>query len=186
MRLYAAASRASNPAVPQASLLSAGAQISKTFRKFNGVNQAMLNQLRYRFAMFMQGRYGTDQLSRFLSAVVIVLLILRWIGNFVLAFPGVRLFFSISGFAIAILLFLIYFRTFSRNIPRRYAENRKFLELKDRAGSLFHRNSRTAGQRIEYHIYRCPQCSQKIRIPRGKGRIMVRCPRCGVEFMKQS
>lgn len=146
----------------------------------------MMNQLRYRFTMFMQGRYGTDQLSRFLTMIVIVLLILRWIGNLVLTLPGVRLFFSISGYVVAILLFVIYFRTFSRNIPRRYAENQKFLAIKARAAALFHRKGRTAGQRIEYHIYRCPQCSQKIRIPRGKGRIMVRCPRCSMEFMKQS
>lgn len=146
----------------------------------------MIKNLRYRLALFMQGRYGTDQLSRFLSLVVIVLIVLDMAANAFLAFPGVRFFVRISGILYTILLFVIYFRTFSRNIPRRYAENRKFLALREKISSFFRRSGHNAGQRIEYHIYKCPQCRQKIRIPRGKGRIMVRCPKCGTEFMKQS
>ena len=91
----------------------------------------MFRNLRYRFALFMQGRYGTDQLSRFLSVVVIILLAAEWIANHFLAFPGMLLFVRIAGILNAVLLFAIYFRTFSRNIPRRYAENQKFLGLKD-------------------------------------------------------
>ena len=146
----------------------------------------MFKNLRYRFAIFMQGRYGTDQLSRFLSIVVVLLIVFDWIANAFLAFPGGRVFVHFSGIIYALLLFVIYFRTFSRNIPRRYAENQKFLSLAGRLSSFFGRTGRSAGQRIEYHIYKCPQCSQKIRIPRGKGRIMVRCPKCGTAFMKQS
>ena len=146
----------------------------------------MLRNLRYRFALFMQGRYGTDQLSRFMSAVVIILLIAEWILNRFLAFPGVMMFMKAAGIINAVFLFIIYFRTFSRNIPRRYAENQKFLALKDRVASFFGRAGHSTTQRIEYHNYKCPGCGQKIRIPRGKGRIMVRCPKCGTEFIKQS
>ena len=146
----------------------------------------MFKNLHYRFALFMQGRYGTDQLSRFLSIVVVVLIVFDWIANAFLAFPGVRVFVHFSGIIYALLLFVIYFRTFSRNIPRRYAENQKFLELKGRLSSFFGRAHRGSAQRIEYHIYKCPQCSQKIRIPQGKGRIIVRCPKCGHEFQKRS
>lgn len=146
----------------------------------------MLNNLRYRLALFMQGRYGTDQLSRFLSVVLIILLAMRWVLNWFLALPGALAFARVTGIVDMVLIFAIYFRTFSRNIPRRYAENQKFLALQGRVSSFFGRTRRNAGQRIEYHIYKCPGCSQKIRIPRGKGRIMVRCPRCGTQFMKQS
>lgn len=134
----------------------------------------------------MQGRYGTDQLSRFLSLVVIVLIVLDMIANAFLAFPGVQFFVRISGIIYTVLLFVIYFRTFSRNIPRRYAENQKFLSLKQKISSFFGKSGHSSGQRIEYNIYKCPQCRQKIRIPRGKGRIVVRCPKCGTEFMEQS
>ena len=146
----------------------------------------MFKNLHYRFALFMQGRYGTDQLSRFLSVILIVLILLEWICNRFLAFPGVLLFVRAAGFINMILLFVLYFRTFSRNIPKRYAENQKFLELKSRLSSFFGKTHRGSSQRIEYHIYKCPKCRQKIRIPRGKGRIMVRCPKCSTEFMKQS
>lgn len=146
----------------------------------------MLKNLRYRLAIFMQGRYGTDQLSRFLSLVVIVLIALDMLANAFLAFPGVHFFVRVSGIVYAVLLFIIYFRTFSRNIPRRYAENQKYLSIKGKISSFFGRSKHSASQRIEYHIYKCPKCRQKIRIPRGKGRIMVRCPKCGTEFMEQS
>ena len=146
----------------------------------------MLKNLRYRFAVLMQGRYGTDQLSRFLSLVVIILIVLDMIANSFLAFPGIRLFVRISGIIYTILLFVIYFRTFSRNILKRYAENQKYLAFKERISSFFGKSRHNAGQRIEYHIYKCPNCGQKIRIPQGKGRIVVRCPKCSTEFMKQS
>ena len=146
----------------------------------------MFKNLRYRFALFMQGRYGTDQLSRFLSVLVIVLLIAEWVLKHFLAVPGVLHLPAIIGYIYVILLFIIYFRTFSRNIPRRYAENQKYLALRDKFLSFFGGKRPSAAQRIEYHIYKCPQCRQKIRIPRGKGRIMVRCPKCGTEFKKQS
>ena len=146
----------------------------------------MFKNLRYRFALFMQGRYGTDQLSRFLSVVVLVLIAANWVAGHFLAFPGSLSFIKVSGIVYAVLLFVVYFRTFSRNIPARYSENQKYLALRSRFLSFFSGKGHGSSQHIEYHIYKCPQCSQKIRIPRGKGRIMVRCPKCGTEFVKQS
>ena len=89
----------------------------------------MLKNLRYRLAILMQGRYGSDQLSRFLSILVIVLIAFDWIANAFLAFPGVRVFVRYSGIVYAVLLFVIYFRTFSRNIPARQRENRWFVKF---------------------------------------------------------
>ena len=111
----------------------------------------MFKNLRYRLALFMQGRYGTDQLSRFLSLIVIILIVLDMLANAFLAFPGVRHFVHFSGIAYPILLFIIYFRTFSRNIPRRYAENQKFLAFKSRISSFFGKSGHNArGSSIIY------------------------------------
>ncbi len=135
----------------------------------------MLNEWRYRFAKFMQGRYGVDSLSRFLSAVLLVFIVL---GLFV------RI--PLSGPITLVVLIVLYWRMFSRNIPGRYAENQKFLQIRDKFMGFFSNFGSNLSQMKDYHIYKCPQCSQKIRIPRGKGHIMVRCPRCGFEFHKKS
>ena len=135
----------------------------------------MLNELRYRFSKFMQGRYGVDSLSRFLSVILIAVIL---IGMFVKI--------PLSGLISLALLIVLYFRMFSRNIPKRYAENQKFLQIRDNLLGNFSNFGSNMSQFKDYHIYKCPQCSQKIRIPRGKGHIMVRCPRCGFEFHKKS
>ena len=135
----------------------------------------MIEELKYRFSRFMQGRYGVDSLSRFLSVVL-------------LAFIAVGVFVRIpfSGMITFAILAILYWRMFSRNIPKRYEENQKFLQIRDKLLGRFSNFGSNMSQFKDYHIYKCPRCNQKIRIPRGKGHIMVRCPRCGFEFHKKS
>ena len=140
-----------------------------------GIRTPMLKDLRYRFTKFMQGRYGVDSLSRFLSVVLIVVILIGMLVRLPLL--------ELITFA---LLIVLYWRMFSRNISKRYAENQKFLQLRDRFLGNFSNFGSNMSQFKDYHIYKCPQCSQKIRIPRGKGHIMVKCPRCGFEFHKKS
>ena len=123
----------------------------------------------------MQGRYGVDSLSRFLSIVLLAIIIL-----------GMFIRIPLSGTITLVILVILYWRMFSRNIPKRYEENQKFLQIRDKLLGRFSDFGSNMSQFKDYHIYRCPQCSQKIRIPRGKGHIMVRCPRCGFEFHKKS
>ena len=158
----------------------------------------MLERLRYKFIQFMQGRYGVDKFGQFLSTLVLILIVLDlFLQNQALWWLSL------------LLLFYMYFRMFSRNISKRYNENCKYLELtaKIRNGNIgrmmgncgrsvsarFHnlmykiRHAKEERVRNEgFHIYKCPQCSQKIRIPKGKGKIIVRCPKCGKEFQKRS
>ena len=67
-----------------------------------------------------------------------------------------------------------------------YAENQKYLALENRLRRFWGQKRYLIQQRKEYHIYKCPGCKQKIRIPRGKGKISIRCPKCGEEFIKNS
>jgi DNA-directed RNA polymerase subunit RPC12/RpoP len=123
----------------------------------------------------MQGRYGVDSLSRFLSIVLLVIIIL-----------GMFIRIPLSGTITLVIIVILYWRMFSRNIPKRYEENQKFLQIRDKLLGRFSDFGSNMSQMKDYHIYKCPRCNQKIRIPRGKGHIMVRCPKCGYEFHKKS
>jgi DNA-directed RNA polymerase subunit RPC12/RpoP len=123
----------------------------------------------------MQGRYGVDSLSRFLSVVLLVVIIL-----------GMFIRIPLSGTITLVIIVILYWRMFSRNIPKRYEENQKFLQIRDKLLGRFSDFGSNMSQMKDYHIYKCPRCNQKIRIPRGKGHIMVRCPKCGYEFHKKS
>jgi len=131
--------------------------------------------MKEKFRQFMVGRYGVDEFAKFLSGVILGFLILNlFIRNDIL-------------FALAVLVMVwSYVRMFSKNYSKRYDENRKYLELQGRVQSWLRREQRMAGQRKEFHIYTCPGCRQKIRIPRGKGKIVVTCPKCRGEFTKRS
>ena len=123
----------------------------------------------------MYGRYGTDALSQFLVYAALACVILSYIFKH-----------SIFNMLIWILIIISYYRMFSKNHQKRYAENMKFLEVKNRFMSWFRREKKLIGQRKDFHIYTCPGCKQKIRIPRGKGKIVVKCPKCHTEFTKRS
>ena len=131
--------------------------------------------MRDRFLRFMEGRYGVDQLYRVLLISGAILVIL---SNVI--FPYV---FLLAGW---ILIIWAFYRAFSRDHSRRYAENQKFLELVGKIRRGWGKQRYMMGQRKEYHIYTCPQCKQKIRIPRGKGKIEISCPKCDTKFIKKS
>lgn len=138
-----------------------------------------MNKFRQKLAGFMYGRYGTDQLNRFLVIVFAIFAVLQILvrGNyFSLVINSWEL----------VLLVVIYYRMFSKNIQKRYAENQKYLLLENKVKHFWGKAKYIQQQRKEFHIYTCPQCRQKIRIPRGKGKISVRCPKCGIEFVKNS
>lgn len=123
---------------------------------------------------FMQGRYGSDQFSRFLLTISIVCLILSM-------FAG-RLFYP----AALVLLAYTYFRMFSRNYYKRSEENRKYLHKTAKLRCFFAQQKSKLQQGKTHHIYKCPSCKQKIRVPRGKGKIEIKCPKCQTLFVKKS
>lgn len=123
---------------------------------------------------FMYGRYGNDQLNRFL---IVVSLILWIISIFTTGFLGL---------IAVVLIGYSYFRMFSRNIYKRADENTRYLQMTYKIKGFTGRLRRDMATRKTHHIYSCPQCRQRIRIPKGKGRIAVRCPKCSTEFIKRS
>lgn len=121
---------------------------------------------------FMYGRCGVDQLNLFLLSVVIFLslasVILSVIG-------GVCTLIGMLVNLLSHLILLCYlFRFLSRNLEKRILENRRFL-------SLF---SRIKDRQNRY--YRCPNCKQTVRVPRGRGKICIKCPRCNEKFIRKT
>ena len=91
----------------------------------------------------------------------------------------------IVSLVMAILVYC-YSRMFSRDYNRRYAENQKFLTWQNKIKYKVNNWKRNLTDRKTHHIYKCPSCGQKIRVPRGKGKIIVTCPKCRTEFQKKS
>lgn len=135
--------------------------------------------MKEKFMRFMQGRYGVDQFSR---SMLITGLIVILLSSFFTRTGAGTLFYFLGW----ILIIYCYFRIFSRNVSKRYAENQTYLAKTYKIRSFFQRQKNSLNQRKVYHIYKCPGCRQKIRIPRGKGKIEIRCPKCGTTFIKKS
>ncbi len=74
----------------------------------------------------------------------------------------------------------------SRNTRKRYSENLKYLSYQNRVTTWFGKQQVRFKQRKDYHYYRCPQCGQQLRVPRGRGKISITCPKCGHQFIKKS
>ena len=132
-----------------------------------------------KFAKFMAGRYGTDRLNQFMLIVLLVCAVINlFIRN---GYVSILL----TSWEVLLIVF-IYIRMFSRKLTKRYAENQKYLAVENKVRHFFGQKKYIQQQRKDYHIYSCPSCKQKIRIPKGKGKVSVRCPKCGTEFVKNS
>lgn len=123
----------------------------------------------------MMGRYGTDEFSKFVLGLAVAVMVLNLFLRI-----------GLLNTLVLVLLVYVYFRMFSRNIQKRYEENVKYLQMKGRIVSVFQKEKRMAQDRKVNHIYKCPSCKQKIRVPRGKGKICITCPKCRTEFTKKS
>lgn len=136
--------------------------------------------MREKFEKFMRGRYGVDQLNKFLMGLALALIVIA------IFIPGRNSLASLLDTAGLLLIVYAYYRIFSRDVSKRYQENQKFLAKTENIRRRLRREKNIMTQRKEYHIYTCPQCKQKIRIPRGKGKIEISCPKCGTKFVKKS
>lgn len=130
------------------------------------------------FYNFMSGRYGSDELSRLLSIVSVVLIVLNLIFS---NFLGGILWYI----ALAILIYA-YFRILSRNIDKRRSENAAYLRARSRVTDGFRNWRDRSSQRRDYCFFRCPSCKSMLRVPRGKGKIRVTCRKCGTAFEKRT
>ena len=122
----------------------------------------------------MAGRYGGDQLNLLLIALYAALY-------------AVFLFTRILAFELigTVVLAVSLFRSLSRNLERRRAENARFLQA---VRPLWRKwtGFRARTHDREHRYFKCPGCGQQMRVPRGKGRITVHCRSCGAAFEEKS
>jgi len=116
---------------------------------------------------FMMGRYGTDKLNMMLLCVGLIVTVV----NLFIHLDWLNLLLMLLGW---LLMGIVIFRTLSRNTYKRYRENRKYLMLVQRIKDREHR------------YYDCPKCRQQVRVPRGKGKIAITCPKCKEKFIKKT
>ena len=143
------------------------------FKKREGISMNWLRK-------FMYGRYGVDQLSNFMFVFYVVLVLLQM---FFRRTPAGMVLMLVS----YVVVFLYFFRTFSRNIYRRQMENQKFLQAWNPVKNYFKFcKLRFQERKGVKKLFRCPKCHQTIRVPKGKGKIAITCPKCRFEFIKKT
>ncbi len=133
-----------------------------------------------KFYRFMQGRYGVDQFAKFTMGVALVSIVLAIFVN-----TGSSAGSLLDMLGLVVIVYT-YFRIFSRNISKRAQENQKYLSATATIRQRLNKEKNLMKQRKDYHIYTCPSCGQKVRIPRGKGKIEISCPKCHSKFVKRS
>ena len=118
---------------------------------------------------FFSGRYGTDPLNRFLLYVALGCLLLGWLGGKYLA-----TWMSVFNVLAYVPLIWCIVRMYSRNVEARRRENARWIGFCNRVKDRDNR------------YFKCPRCRQMVRVPRGKGTINIRCPKCGERFIKKT
>ena len=116
---------------------------------------------------FMMGRYGTDKLNMVILGAGLILCLLVMVINV----PVLDLLLTALSYG---LMIWAIFRSLSRNTYKRYQENRKYLRLLERIKDREHR------------YFDCPRCRQPMRVPKGKGKIAITCPKCKEKFIKKT
>lgn len=129
--------------------------------------QNFSSRLAMGLSSFMAGRYGTDKLNMLILGVGLAASLL----SMFVRLPALNLVLFVLSYGMMI---WAIFRSLSRNTYKRYRENRKFLQI---TGRLKDRQNR---------YFDCPKCRQLVRVPRGKGKISITCPRCREKFIRKT
>ena len=130
--------------------------------------------MREKMMRFMQGRYGNDKLGQAMLVLALICMVLSMFRIPLVSTVGL------------VLLILVYYRMFSRQISKRAAENQKYLTLEWKVRAKLQKRKQAVAQNRTHRIFRCPNCRQKIRVPRHRGRIAISCRKCGTEFIKKT
>lgn len=136
--------------------------------------------MREKLQRFMIGRYGADELGRTLNLTGLILLIIS------MFFRKAPFMYSFCYFGALFLLAFDIYRMFSKNISKRYEENQKYRNFRYSMAVKRDALKKRFAQRRTHRFYKCPVCKQTVRVPRGRGKICITCPKCKNEFIRKS
>lgn len=124
---------------------------------------------------YMKGRYGYDELSKVLIIFGLILgIVNNFFGGIILTVIGLA---SISFGGLRIL---------SKERGNRRKELQQYINVKQRFFSKYRKIRNRWAQRNVYKITKCPNCKQKIRVPKGKKKIRITCSTCQHKFIKKT
>lgn len=126
-----------------------------------------------KFQQFMYGRYGGDKFSLFLLVIALVLSLFG------------ALFWPIALVADVVFLYVL-FRMFSRNHAARQREYYAFMKVWEPVEQWFRFQRTRFRERKTYKYFHCPHCRQRLRAPRGRGKIQVTCQKCHNVFVTKT
>ncbi len=132
-------------------------------------------KLGYRLASFMYGRYGADELNKFLLVLALILMIVSWIPHLGIVYL----------LALAVMVWSL-FRTFSRKFEKRRRELECYLKIKKPIANFFKLQRNKWRDRKTHVYFKCKKCKAVLRVPKGKGSIVVICTRCKDRIEKET
>lgn len=132
-----------------------------------------LEQFNRMYTVWMQGRYGKDELNQFLLLVSLVPIFIS------LFFPKVLYVALIpAGFAI--------YRWYSKDYAKRRKERDIYIRTFEDVAQWIKVQHRKWEDRKTHRYFTCDKCKAVFRVPKGKGKIEVTCPKCGDKKIRKS
>ena len=131
---------------------------------------------------FMYGRNGSDQLN---IALLIVYLAVWLIGSIVATVVNNIILTTIINVLMTMLSVIIFWRMLSKNLTKRRAENAKFLAWWNPIKNQF-KGAKARRADKEHRYFTCRSCKTICRVPVGKGKIVITCPKCGAQINARS
>lgn len=139
----------------------------------------MIKKIRDKLTAFFYGRYGIDQLYKFLFVIWLVLIVISMILGF---FEGTAAVSSILYILSVAVVVYMFFRVLSKNYDARRRENDRYMTVYNKVAGWFNLQKRKFKERKTHAFKKCPGCKKTVRLKKVKGSHTVRCPLCSCTF----
>ena len=140
-----------------------------------------INMFREDMRYVMSRRCGLDELNNFIMLIGFIFVTAAlFTHNWVFVLIG------------AVFVVLCYVRVFSTKLDKRKVENDVYMRYMGRVvrlvdyGKLIVKMKVRSIKDAEYVYFVCSNCKQVIRVPKGKNKVSIRCPKCNATFIKKT